>query len=148
MKSRGELGREVREPSLTSPPPPSLLFFRAPFFWHRSPLSERLEQATFHLPSKFGALHPWKLLWMVLSFKISRENITATKFFYSRGSTVGTRGFNLQSNRSTCSKSRRCAVLPKKKVPGRGVGGTRSIFGYRWFTEGLRLWTCLGQKKS
>ena len=32
-------------PSLTSPPP-SLLFFRAPFTSHRSPLSERLEQAT------------------------------------------------------------------------------------------------------
>ena len=31
-------------PSLTSPPP-SLLFFRAPFTSHRSPLSERLEQA-------------------------------------------------------------------------------------------------------
>ena len=33
MKSRGGLGRE-------------LLFFRAPFTSHRSPLSERLEQAT------------------------------------------------------------------------------------------------------
>ena len=32
MKSRGELGREVREPSLTSPPP-SLLFFRDPFYF-------------------------------------------------------------------------------------------------------------------
>ena len=32
-------------PSLTSPPP-SLLFFRAPFTSHRSPLSERLEQAS------------------------------------------------------------------------------------------------------
>ena len=33
-------------PSLTSPPPPSLLFFRAPVFSsHRSPLSEGLEQA-------------------------------------------------------------------------------------------------------
>ena len=48
MKSRGGLGREVREPSLPSltSPPPSLLFFRAPFTSHRSPLSERLEQAT------------------------------------------------------------------------------------------------------
>ena len=44
MKSRGGLGREVREPFLT-PPPPSLLFFRAPFTSHQSPLSERLEQA-------------------------------------------------------------------------------------------------------
>ena len=33
MKSRGGLGREV------------LLFFRAPFTSHRSPLSERLEKA-------------------------------------------------------------------------------------------------------
>ena len=32
MKSRGGLGREVRVPSLTSPPP-SLLFFRAPFYF-------------------------------------------------------------------------------------------------------------------
>ena len=34
MKSRGGLGREVRErvPSLTSPPP-SLLFFRASFYF-------------------------------------------------------------------------------------------------------------------
>ena len=32
MKSRGGLGREVREPSLTSPPP-SLLLFRAPFYF-------------------------------------------------------------------------------------------------------------------
>ena len=32
MKSRGGLGREVREPSLTSSPP-SLLFFRAPFYF-------------------------------------------------------------------------------------------------------------------
>ena len=39
MKSRGGLGREVTSP------PPSLLFFRAPFTSHRSPLSERLEQA-------------------------------------------------------------------------------------------------------
>ena len=30
MKGRGGLGREARVPSLTSPPP-SLLFFRAPF---------------------------------------------------------------------------------------------------------------------
>ena len=36
------MGEDV--PSLTSPPP-SLLFFRAPFTSHRSPLSERLEQA-------------------------------------------------------------------------------------------------------
>ena len=40
MKSRGGLGREV-----PTSPPPSLLFFRAPFTSHRSPLSERLEQA-------------------------------------------------------------------------------------------------------
>ena len=32
MKSRGELGREVRKPSLTSPPA-SLLFFRDPFYF-------------------------------------------------------------------------------------------------------------------
>ena len=32
IKSRGGLGREVREPSLTSPPP-SLLFFRALFYF-------------------------------------------------------------------------------------------------------------------
>ena len=32
MKSRGGLGREVRVPSLTSPPP-SLLLFRAPFYF-------------------------------------------------------------------------------------------------------------------
>ena len=38
MKSRGGLG--------STSPPPSLLFFRAPFTSHRSPLSERLEQAT------------------------------------------------------------------------------------------------------
>ena len=46
MKSRGGLGREVRErvPSLTSPTP-SLLFFALLFTSHRSPLSERLEQA-------------------------------------------------------------------------------------------------------
>ena len=42
MKSRGRL--EV--PSLTSPPP-SLLFFAVLFTSHRSPLSERLEQASF-----------------------------------------------------------------------------------------------------
>ena len=39
-------------PSLTSPPP-SLLFFRAPFTSHRSPLSERLEQATPMLNGHF-----------------------------------------------------------------------------------------------
>ena len=49
MKSRGGLGREVRSEewgvrSLTSPPP-SLLFFALLFTSHRSPLSERLEQA-------------------------------------------------------------------------------------------------------
>ena len=38
MKSRGELGREVREPHLFS----SLAFI----FSHRFPLAERLEQAT------------------------------------------------------------------------------------------------------
>ena len=43
MKSSGGLGREAREP-VTSPPS-SLLFFRAPFSSHRSPLSECLEQA-------------------------------------------------------------------------------------------------------
>ena len=41
MKSRGGLGREV------------LLFFRAPFTSHRSPLSERLEQATPMLNGHF-----------------------------------------------------------------------------------------------
>ena len=50
MKSRGGLEREVREPFLTSlngtTPPPSLLFFALLFSSHRSPLSERLEQAT------------------------------------------------------------------------------------------------------
>ena len=45
MKSRGGLGREVGVPSLTSPPP-SLLFFRAPFYFAPLPLSERLEQAS------------------------------------------------------------------------------------------------------
>jgi len=45
MKSRGGLGREGRELSLTSPPP-SLLFFRAPFYFAPFPLSERLERAT------------------------------------------------------------------------------------------------------
>ena len=46
MKSRGGLGREVRERvlSLTSPPP-SLIFFALLFTSHRSSLSERLEQA-------------------------------------------------------------------------------------------------------
>ena len=39
MKSRGGLWKEVTSPL------PSLLFFRAPFTSHRSPLSERLEQA-------------------------------------------------------------------------------------------------------
>ena len=52
MKSRGGLGREVREPSLTSPPP-SLLFFRAPFTSHRSPLSERLLNAWNRLSEKW-----------------------------------------------------------------------------------------------
>ena len=34
MKSRGGLGREVREVVPLSPlPPPSLLFFRAPFYF-------------------------------------------------------------------------------------------------------------------
>ena len=46
VKSRGGLGREV--PSLTSSLP-SLLFFRALFTSHRSPLSERLEQASLNV---------------------------------------------------------------------------------------------------
>ena len=46
MKSRGGLGREVREPSLTSPLP-RFYFFALLFSSHRSPLSERLEQAKF-----------------------------------------------------------------------------------------------------
>ena len=37
MKSRVGLGREVRVPSLTSPPP-SLLFFRAPFYFAPLPI--------------------------------------------------------------------------------------------------------------
>ena len=41
MKSRGELGREVREPLLL----PRFYFFALLFSSHRSPLSERLEQA-------------------------------------------------------------------------------------------------------
>ena len=41
MKSRGGLGREVREPLLL----PRFYFFALPFTLHRSPLSERLEQA-------------------------------------------------------------------------------------------------------
>ena len=43
MKSRGGLGREVRE--LTSPLP-RFYFFALLFSSHRSPLSERLEQAS------------------------------------------------------------------------------------------------------
>ena len=33
MKSRGGLGREVQEPPSLTSPPPSLLFFRAPFYF-------------------------------------------------------------------------------------------------------------------
>ena len=56
MKSRGELGREVRFP--LSPPPPLRLprfYFFAPLFTsHRSALSERLEQARGRLVSLDG----------------------------------------------------------------------------------------------
>ena len=44
MKSRGELGREVRFP-LSPLPLPRFYFFALLFTSHRSPLSERLEQA-------------------------------------------------------------------------------------------------------
>ena len=47
MKSRGGLEREVREPHLTSPLLlPRFYFFALLFTSHRSPLSERLEQAS------------------------------------------------------------------------------------------------------
>ena len=47
MKSRGGLGREVREPFPLSPLPlPRFYFLAFLFTSHRSPLSERLEQAT------------------------------------------------------------------------------------------------------
>ena len=45
MKSRGGLGREVRFP-LSPLLLPRFYFFALPFTLHRSPLSERLEQAT------------------------------------------------------------------------------------------------------
>ena len=45
-KNKSEGGGEVREGTLTSLPSPPLLFI-AIFTSHRSPLSERLEQATF-----------------------------------------------------------------------------------------------------
>ena len=45
MKSRGGLGREVRVP-LTPLLLPRFYFFALPFTLHRSPLSERLEQAS------------------------------------------------------------------------------------------------------
>ena len=45
MKSRGELGREVRFP-LSPLPLPRFYFFALLFTSHRSPLSERPEQAT------------------------------------------------------------------------------------------------------
>ena len=48
-------------PSLTSPPP-SLLFFRAPFTSHRSPLSERLEQATSVAAGEFVSASKLKLV--------------------------------------------------------------------------------------
>ena len=44
MKSRGGLGREVRFP-LSPLLLPRFYFFALPFTLHRSPLSERLEQA-------------------------------------------------------------------------------------------------------
>ena len=50
MKSRGGLGREVREP-LSPLLLPRFYFFALPFTLHRSPLSERLEQAKLGLVS-------------------------------------------------------------------------------------------------
>ena len=45
MKSRGGLGREVREPLSHPLLLPRFYFFALPFTLHRSPLSERLKQA-------------------------------------------------------------------------------------------------------
>ena len=54
MKSRGGLGREVREPL----PLPRFYFFALLFTSHRSPLSERLEQAISQSVSQFIGLIP------------------------------------------------------------------------------------------
>ena len=51
MKSRGGLGREVRFP-LSPLLLPRFYFFALPFTLHRSPLSERLEQATVCPPDR------------------------------------------------------------------------------------------------
>ena len=48
MKSRGGLGREVRFP-LSPLPLPRFYFFALLFTLHRSPLSERLEQASVNI---------------------------------------------------------------------------------------------------
>ena len=50
MKSRGGLGREVREPPLSPLLLPCFYFFALLFTLHRSPLSERLEQAIMLVP--------------------------------------------------------------------------------------------------
>ena len=55
MKSRGGLGREVREVRFPLSPLllPRFYFFALPFTLHRSPLSERLEQANIMLMIAF-----------------------------------------------------------------------------------------------
>ena len=77
MKSRGGLGREVRERfPLSSLLLPRFYFFALPFTSHRSPLSERLEQARLKPFSSTAQNTPClpRVHWFVVNFSWVKQS--------------------------------------------------------------------------
>ena len=78
------MARVRRPESQGKAPPPSLLFFRAPFTSHRSPLSERLEQARVKLACVAHTLSraPKFPLPLPLSTPATQAKVKQAQVFY------------------------------------------------------------------